>query len=347
MNMTAALSVTAAIAAIVICTDATATAQRTFVASYGSDANACSRALPCRSFGAAITQTSPNGEIIVIDSAGYGSVTVTKSVSIIAPAGIYAGISVGGGANGVTVNSAGVHVRLRGLAINGTSGSSGSGVEVVQAASVGIEDCTITNLGQYGIESDAATDVTVERTTVHGNQAGGIVQMGAGRLTVTGSRITGNANTGVQAYAGKVTIVHSLIAANAVHGVEVDGTSGSVWLAISASTVTGHSGGSGIGVAATSPAYADIANNTIAGSGNGIVVGGSKADIAGNQVVYNVLRGVYAVGAGALARVTGNGVFGNATGFDPVGGATVNTPGDNYVRDNGTNATGSTPDSLL
>jgi len=40
MNMTAALSVTAAIAAIVICTDATATAQRTFVASYGSDANA-------------------------------------------------------------------------------------------------------------------------------------------------------------------------------------------------------------------------------------------------------------------------------------------------------------------
>src|SRR5258708_16913984 len=103
MKTTAALSVTAAIAAIVACSDASALAQRTFVASYGNDANACSLALPCRSFGAAITQTSPNGEIIVIDTAGYGSVTVTKSVSIIAPAGGLSGINLGRGADGLTV----------------------------------------------------------------------------------------------------------------------------------------------------------------------------------------------------------------------------------------------------
>jgi hypothetical protein len=64
----------------------TATSQRTFVASIGTDNPACSITAPCRSFAAAITATSSNGEIIVLDSAGYGKVTITKSVSIIGAA---------------------------------------------------------------------------------------------------------------------------------------------------------------------------------------------------------------------------------------------------------------------
>src|SRR5512141_2377174 len=69
-------------------------AQRTFVASYGNDANPCSRALPCRSFGAAILQVIVGGEVIALDSAAYGPVVITQSVSIIGPAGVYVGISV-------------------------------------------------------------------------------------------------------------------------------------------------------------------------------------------------------------------------------------------------------------
>ena len=65
-----------------------ATAQRTFVASYGIDTHPCSRTQPCRSFGTALAQTNASGEIIVLDSAGYGTVTITKSVSIIAPEGV-------------------------------------------------------------------------------------------------------------------------------------------------------------------------------------------------------------------------------------------------------------------
>ena len=57
-----------------------------------------------------------------MDSAGYGAVTITQSVSIIAPAGIYAGISVFGG-DGVTVNAPGAIVVLRGLSINGQGGN--------------------------------------------------------------------------------------------------------------------------------------------------------------------------------------------------------------------------------
>ena len=100
-------------------------AQRTFVASNGVDINPCTIAQPCRSFGAAIGKTLAGGEVIVLDSAGYGVVTITKSISIIAPAGIYAGVSVPSGQTGVTVNGAGIVVVLRGLTINGTGGSVG------------------------------------------------------------------------------------------------------------------------------------------------------------------------------------------------------------------------------
>ena len=39
----------------------------------------------------------PAEQVIVLDSAGYGPVTITQAVSIIAPAGVYAGVSVSRG----------------------------------------------------------------------------------------------------------------------------------------------------------------------------------------------------------------------------------------------------------
>src|SRR5215471_13629595 len=78
--------------------------QRTFVSGGGNDLNACSRTAPCRTFGHAISQTSVGGEVIVLDSAGYGAFTITQAVSIIAPPGIYAGISVFSG-DGIDINA--------------------------------------------------------------------------------------------------------------------------------------------------------------------------------------------------------------------------------------------------
>ena len=95
-----------------------ATAQRTFVSAHGNDANPCSIPPPCRGFAVALTQTSVAGEIIVLDSAGYGAVAINKSVSIIAPPGVYAGISVFAG-NGITASGAGHQITLRGLKLNG------------------------------------------------------------------------------------------------------------------------------------------------------------------------------------------------------------------------------------
>ena len=93
-----------------------ATAQRTFVRSDGVDNPACSLAAPCRAFAAAVTATSSGGEVIVLDSGGYGAVTIAKSLSIASPLGIYAGISVFSD-TGIGVDGAGITVELRGLTL--------------------------------------------------------------------------------------------------------------------------------------------------------------------------------------------------------------------------------------
>src|SRR5437899_9635782 len=94
----------AVVIAVLSSVSAFGTAQRTFVASNGNDMNSCNRTDPCRSFGAAIAQTNANGEVVAIDSAGYGPVTITQSATIVAPLGVHAGISVFMG-DGVTINA--------------------------------------------------------------------------------------------------------------------------------------------------------------------------------------------------------------------------------------------------
>src|ERR1700757_431036 len=72
-----------------------ASAQRVFVsAQAGDDANPCTVASPCRTFGKALSSVAAGGEIIALDSGGYGPVTITQAVSITVPMGIYAGITV-------------------------------------------------------------------------------------------------------------------------------------------------------------------------------------------------------------------------------------------------------------
>jgi hypothetical protein len=109
----------------------------------------CPLNAPCRSFGTALTHTDPDGEIIVLDSAGYGRVTVDRSVSITAPPGVYAGISVFAGTNGIDVAGAGIVVVLRSLTINGQGGD--HSIVFTQGSRLYIEQCVISNMGGRGI----------------------------------------------------------------------------------------------------------------------------------------------------------------------------------------------------
>jgi len=64
-----------------------ATAPRTFVASYGNDAQPCTLTQPCRGFFAAAERTAAGGEIIVLDSGGGAAITL-RGLTITAAGGL-------------------------------------------------------------------------------------------------------------------------------------------------------------------------------------------------------------------------------------------------------------------
>src|SRR5215208_4096999 len=118
---------------LLLAVPAHATIQRTFVSANGSDAALCTRTNPCRNFAAAITQTSPDGEVIVLDSAGYGAFAITKAITIAAPLGVHAALTVFAG-DGITVTAdASDVVILRNIYVNSLGGTNGVNVNQAKA----------------------------------------------------------------------------------------------------------------------------------------------------------------------------------------------------------------------
>jgi hypothetical protein len=237
---------------------ALALVQRAFVASYGLDTNPCSLALPCRSFDIAIPKVVSGGEVIVLDSAGYGPTTITQSVSLIAPAGVYAGISVIAPAKtvGVDINGVGIKVVLQNIAINGLGGD--FGVYLEQAAEVDINNCTISNFGVAGIMSIASNaELTVRDTLVRdiGSAAGtaGVSLGGSTRAVFERTRIV-RSGFGISVESGSsISIKRSVIAGNDASGLFVSADAG----AVAAATVEDS-------------LIADNANYALAAVGNGV-----------------------------------------------------------------------------
>jgi hypothetical protein len=205
--------------------------QRTFVASTGSDAETCTRTQPCRSFAAAIAKTSDKGEVIVLDSAGYGPVAIAQSTSIVAPPGAYAGITVFAG-TGVTIAGSNIAVVLRGLTINGQGGD--IGIDFQQGASLAIESCEVTSLNFAGIDLRApGSMVQVRNVQVRRTGFGVFVNSASGtiRVAIDSSEIT-NGGTGVVVSASgaailQATVARSVISGNSV-GVEVYASPGTI-----------------------------------------------------------------------------------------------------------------------
>src|SRR5215467_883770 len=71
----------------------------------GDDANNCGVATPCRTFQRAHDAANDQGEITVLDPGGYGSLTITKSISIVNDGIGEASVLVSGGGTGITVNN--------------------------------------------------------------------------------------------------------------------------------------------------------------------------------------------------------------------------------------------------
>lgn len=157
-------------------TTASAQATRTWVSGVGDDANPCSRTAPCKTFAGAISKTAAGGEISVLDPAGFGAVTITKSISIVADGN--EGSILVSGTNGIIIN-AGVNdqVTLHGLKIEAL-GTGLNGVKVLQAGEVYVSHMFIRGArgapgcGINVAPSAAPTRVYVLKTELVGNNIG-------------------------------------------------------------------------------------------------------------------------------------------------------------------------------
>src|ERR1043165_5185871 len=92
------------VAAAAYAAPAHAQATRTWVSGVGDDANPCSRTAPCKTFAGAISKTASNGEINALDSGGFGTVTITKPITIDGGPGYVAGV-LNAGTTGIIVNT--------------------------------------------------------------------------------------------------------------------------------------------------------------------------------------------------------------------------------------------------
>jgi hypothetical protein len=120
---------------------AQAQATRTWVSGVGNDANPCSRTAPCKTFAGAISKTAEGGEISVLDPGGFGAVTITKSISIVAEGS--EGSILAAGVNGIIVNAgADDVVTLHGLFIEG-AGTGFNGIRFLAGARLHVRDCLI------------------------------------------------------------------------------------------------------------------------------------------------------------------------------------------------------------
>jgi len=168
---------------LVISSSIQAQATRTWVSGVGDDVNPCSRTAPCKTFAGAISKTARGGEINVLDPAGFGAVTITKSITIDGT-GTFAA-TLGSTVNGIIINITDAAdlaktVRIRGLSLNG-AGSGLQGVKVIAASKVVIENTVIDGFRDgVGVAVVGAAQVFIKSTVIRNNSGAGIIVASAG-----------------------------------------------------------------------------------------------------------------------------------------------------------------------
>lgn len=247
---------------------ANAQATRTWVSGVGDDVNPCSRTAPCKTFAGAISKTAAGGEIDAIDPGGFGTVTLTKSVTIDG-AGTMASI-LAAGTNGVNVNDGStatpntIVVTLRNLSING-AGTGVNGVNFTFGKIVNIEHCQIFGFTTNGILAST--------------------NLGGGRLNIKDTTIF-KATTGIRATSTGTDVVLSLdtcrIENNTTAGVTL-ATNG--FASIRDSVINFN--GVGVGISGSSNTV-NILNSEVSHSTTGLSVGATTtARISGSAFIQS------------------------------------------------------------
>lgn len=274
---------------------AQAQATRTWVSGVGDDANPCSRTAPCKTFAGAISKTAKDGEIDALDPAGFGAVTITKSITIDGSATGVAGL-LNSLVNGVIINiTDGTDVRksvtLRAISING-AGSGLAGIRILAATKVFVENCFVT--GQNGSPGNGIDDVRstggfleVNNSSFTNCTNGISVNPSSGSsqidVHIMNSRTQGNSSSGMFFGSNaKATILNCAISHNIAAGVFAQQTAGGTTdVNVDQSMVSNNVAGF---QANTGSAVIRVSNSTAVGNSNlAVVAGGGQVSSYGNN----------------------------------------------------------------
>jgi hypothetical protein len=289
------------IALLLVSSACFAQATRTWVSGVGDDANPCSRTAPCKTFAGAISKTAAGGEIDVLDPGGFGTVTITKAITI-------DGSSMGGilasGTNGIIVNAgANDVVRIRNMNING-SGTGLAGIRFLAGKTLHVDQSVIYGFSGFGIDflPSAVSRLFVNNVKVNGAQGtGGGIQVaptgtGGAIGTIDNTRLEGNTHGLIVRNGSIVTIRNSVVTGNLGHGVTAISTTDIADLTVENSFLSSNGGGAGTGAGVWSSgpmAVIHISNNVISDNevGLGIVSGGQILSFGNNKVADNTTDG--------------------------------------------------------
>jgi len=234
-------------AALALPSSAFGQATRTWVSGVGDDANPCSRTAPCKTFAGAISKTATGGEIDALDPGGFGTLTVSKSITIDGAGTLGSVLSSGTNAFNINIAAGGGdparRVVLRNLTINGdgtTAGVKGINITTNGASTVRLENVRIFGFSQCGVclalggGTGNTSRVTVADSTIADNGGDGILAnptvtaspLVENRITVTNSRISGNGGAAVKVFTSaptKAFVYNSLLTDNVGDGILADG----------------------------------------------------------------------------------------------------------------------------
>jgi len=276
------LSAALVFAALTLSAQAANAQTRTWVSGVGNDANPCSRTAPCKTFAGALSKTAAGGEISVLDPGGFGTVTITKSITINGD-GTLAGI-LSSLVNGVIVN-AGVNDRvvLRNISING-GGNGTNGIRYIAGKSLVVDNVTISGITGRGIDVSLTNngDLFVKNTHITKANVGvfATTTVGLARVAIENSHIVGMTTNGIEGGANsRINVSHSVISGNATNGVLAN--SGTTRIAVNSCQVS-FNNTAGIN-AAIGGSIIRLSDNDINNNISGVTIGAGTVETAGNN----------------------------------------------------------------
>lgn len=299
------IAATCAVAALFMASPAWAANSRSWVSVHGSDLNNCTSVAPCRSFQHAHDATVDGGEVDTMDPGDYGTLNVTKSITIDGGNMGYIQVPING--VGITVNAPavagdspglGAIVVLRNLSIEDLDGPAfayyESGILWHSGQSLSIEGVSFKNL-EAAIDADAAgpAQLLVKDVTIRYCLLAGVSIESPGTEAVVDHTTIEYVYYGFRFDSGgKATITNSVISYATAAAIQAGNTSSEI--------------GPEINLEDSSILYSAVGLNIIR----------STTRIAGNNIHDNTV-GMQTLNIGQIVSFGDNRIMGNASGESP------------------------------